>query len=262
VERTAWLGSLHQAQFKPLPGTPPLSPDEILTARRSPRALARLPRQEPGLRPSRALPYELSVQAEISQDRQLFSLTFAAGNTRHGARSAGAVFQVYAPPPPGEPAGHPEILPRAYTVAPGSEVRGSWLFADFPGGRCRLQVHGPNGFFRSWQSAAADPDLTVILVENTPATPRHQLTLTIRARRLSQPLTLRLDDPTYGQPSKTLTLKPDAGGEATAVLPCDYRSSHGWHHLRLILVEFPGFEHQLAGRLEDGLPGWSDPALG
>ena len=264
VERAAWLGSLHQAQFKPVPGTTALSPEELKAIRQNPGRPPQLPRQEPGGRPSSGLPYELSVTPSLSEDGTTFSLRFAAGRDRFGGRAAGAAFHVYSPPPPGPASVRPEIRPRAYTVAAGEEVTGRWALADFPEGRCRLHVHGPNGFFRAWHRAAGDPAVTVALDENSPAAPRHQLALTLTARGPGAPLKVLVQDAAYGQPPRTLTLQPAPGpaGAAQAGLALDLRASHGWYDLLLTLPDFPGWEERAAGRLEDGQAGWSDPALG
>lgn len=260
VERTAWLGALHQTQGKPLPGTKPVGPDELRAVRSGAARLPRLPRQESGLRPSCALPYELSVTPSFSPDGSSLQLRFAAGNRRFGPRSAGASFHVYAPPLPGRPA--PGMAPRAYTVAPGAEVTGSWLLSGFPDRRAVLHVHGPNGFFRAWHLAAPDPDITVTAAAATSAlAPRHQVSLALHGRRLPRPLKVRIADAAYGQPEQTMVLQPGPSGEGSAMLDLDCRPSHGWYDLLLTLPEFPGWEHRLAGRLEDGLPGWSDPAL-
>ncbi len=266
VERTAWLGSLHEAQFKAAPVTARWSPEELRTVLQNPKTPSRLPRQESGQRPSPALPYELSVTPSLSADGTTLSLRFAAGYERFGKKSAGAAFHVYAPPVSGSSQTNPvpaaAIGPRAYTAAPGSEVIGTWLLSDFPEARARLHIHGPNGFFRTCNTAAADPEFTVTLTENTPATPRHQLTLTVQAKALPQPLTIQVEDPASARPPRTLTLQASGQAEATASLTCDCRPTQGWYDLRLSLPDFPGWEQHLAGRLEDGQPGWTDPALG
>lgn len=266
VERTAWLGSLHEAQFKPLPGATPLTPEERTAVHQNARSLPRLPRQESGQRPSPALPYELSVTPSLSADGTNFYLTFAAGSKRFGKQSAGAVFHVYTPPFSGPRKTNPdpvaEIRPRAYTAAPGSEVTGTWPLTDFPEARARLHIHGPNGFFRAYNSAATDPKFTITLTENTPATPRHQLTLTVQARDIPKPLIIHVEDSTSAHPLRTLTFQATGQAEATASVTCDCRATQGWYDLRLTLPDFPGWEQHLAGRLEDGQTGLTDPALG
>ena len=98
LKRAPFAGSIHQAQFKPLPsGFRAFSPAEITQARTDPASSPLLPRQEPGLRPSCALPYELSVDGVLSPDRQTFVIEFAAGKDQFGDRSAGAPFHVYTP---------------------------------------------------------------------------------------------------------------------------------------------------------------------
>ena len=100
------------------------------------------------------------------------------------------------------------------------------------------------------------------MVENFPAAPRHQLTLTVISRNLPEQVTLQVQDNANGQPLQILELRASGNGEATAGQVFDCRASHGWYDLRLTLPDFPGWEQRLAGRLEDGQPGWSDPALG
>lgn len=87
---------------------------------------ATLPRQEPGTRPARALPYKLAVVPE-----------WRDGNLRLAFRNDGsraAVFMVEG----GDG-------PRHYTVAPQGTLSGTWS-AD-----TALTVRGPNGFHRSFK---------------------------------------------------------------------------------------------------------------
>ncbi|MDB6070160.1 MAG: phospholipase phosphocholine-specific, partial [Verrucomicrobiales bacterium] len=280
VERTAWLGSLHQAQFKKLPGSTPLTPEELAAAQKDPSDFPRLPRQEKGLRPSPALPYELSVKSSPTADGRGIRLTFVAGKARFGARSAGAAFNVHARPAfaPGEPAvglapsqNGAAILPRAYTVVAGGEVSGEWAFSDFPDGRCRLEVRGPNGFFQSWNLAAGEPQPDMALTEkNAAGEIRHQLTLRVAASgdlpaggKQNTTLTFMIEDMAYGSAPQRIGLSvAGPGSTASARVSMDCGGSRGWYDLRVTLVEFPGWERRFAGRIEDGLPGWSDPALG
>ena len=117
----------------PLPGTrgylPPdhdRHPDYVPV----PPAQGALPAQEPGLRPARPLPYDLSADARTGPGGRL-AIDFAA----HG--TAGAAFHVTSAT---DPSG-----PWTYTVEPGRTLTGTWT-AD--GGAYDVTAHGPNGFLR------------------------------------------------------------------------------------------------------------------
>ena len=98
VERDAFLGSIQQAQHKPVPNDyKKLSVEEMAQARNNPASSPLLPQQEKGVRPSCALPYELTLDGALSEDRKSFVLQFAAGNKLFGNRAAGAPFHAYAP---------------------------------------------------------------------------------------------------------------------------------------------------------------------
>ncbi len=89
-----------------------------------------IPQQEIGVRPARALPYELNAFATIDDVASTVVLTFA--NT--GA--AAVVFQVRS--------GNVKDLVRTYTVEQGEQLTGTWNV----GSTYSLSVYGPNGFVR------------------------------------------------------------------------------------------------------------------
>jgi phospholipase C len=95
LQRDSHLKGIHQAQFRKLPdGFRALSAEDIAQFRRDPQSVPWLPRQEAGIRPSCALPYELAVDARLTADRSGIEVRFAAGHQQFGKRSAGAAFQV------------------------------------------------------------------------------------------------------------------------------------------------------------------------
>ena len=62
----------------------------------------------------------------------------------------------------------------------------------------------------------------------------------------------------YGGPRQRLTLKPGATRSASWSLG----RSQGWYDLSITSAQDPSFHHQLAGRVEDGRDGVSDPLMG
>jgi phospholipase C len=197
-------------------------------------ALPEAPVQATGVRPSRALPYALEVDAAIGPGGA--KLTFR----NSGGRAA--VFQVY-------DRGRLDRTPRRYTVEPGKALEGTW---PAEGEAYDLWVLGPNGFHRHF-AGAFDETVQISAV----AEPAHnQHTLTFRntgkaARRLS------VTSSAYGHAPWTATTAP--GSSAPHIV-----SAHagGWYDLTITDPDHPGFLRRLAGRLENGKPTSSDPAMG
>ncbi|BBA37736.1 hypothetical protein BCCH1_01460 [Burkholderia contaminans] len=98
-----------------------------------PPAAPSLPAQATGVRPSRALPYELHASARADAGNGTVTLTFA--NTGRTA----AVFHVYDKL-------HLDRLPRRYVVEPGKTLHGDWAARADNGGKYDLWVLGPNGY--------------------------------------------------------------------------------------------------------------------
>lgn len=68
---------------------------------------------------------------------------------------------------------------------------------------------------------------------------------------------LTITDNAYKQRGKKVSLK---GGSATSVL--DLSKSHNWYDFSLRIEGFPDYSQRFAGRVETGLPGFSDPLMG
>lgn len=209
----------------------------------------RLPVQPAGIRPSRALPYELAADATVSP--RGVRLDFINTGT------AGAVFHVY-------DRLHLRELPRRYTVEPGMALAGIWrpLLTDL--GAYDLWLLGPNGFHRhfSGQLGALDQraagvevrgrhdastgDLLISLINNGRADCRFVLSAEAYA------------DPT----PRRVTIS--SGRTETLRLPL--QDAGRWYDYR-VQIEGDGsaghrFTRRLAGRVETGQPSISDPAMG
>ncbi|WP_421106175.1 phosphocholine-specific phospholipase C [Streptomyces sp. NEAU-S77] len=196
-----------------------------------------LPRQEPGRRPTRPLPYDLSADATAGDGS--LRIDFAC----HGR--AGAHFHVTSRSHPGGPWG--------YTVEAGKRLSGEWSAAAPGNDRYDVEVHGPDGFVRRFAGSLTG--------EGPQVSARHdgrtgQLRLT-----LSNPgrTTVRLtvgDGHRDGQ-ADTYRLRPGARVTHTA----DLRRSHQWYDLTVVSDHDRAFVRRLAGHVETGRAGLSDPAL-
>lgn len=230
--RDEFLGGIHQAQFRPMP---------------SGWVDATMPRQEPGVRPSLALPYELSVEGEVREGA--LRLRLAAGTKRFGARSAGCGFHAYTP---GKYRGSSELRTRAYAVKAGETLSDQWDLSGFPDSRYEVRVCGPNGFFRSLAGSATDPAVTAACRDAGSS-----VEIVVRNNERNRDFTIQIADRSYGQDPVAFTLR--AGAERTVVL--DIARSQRWYDLAVSLEGIGGYERHYAGRAENGEHGISDPAM-
>ncbi|GAC1620188.1 MAG: phospholipase C, phosphocholine-specific [Nevskia sp.] len=206
-------------------------------------AAGRLPRQAAGLRPSRALPYELAVDA--AQERLGLRLDFI-----NSGRS-GAVFHVYDQKQRHE-------IPRRYTVEAGKSLSGRWetLLPDL--GFYDLWLLGPNGFHRRFKGslaaqlpAAAVPEVRVRGEEG-----RLVIGLSNAGR---SPCEFSIAANAYRNPAPRVVAV--AGGERLD-LRYDLKASGRWYDFTVTCAARDGFLRRFAGRLENGQPSFSDPAMG
>ncbi len=201
------------------------------------------PRQAAGVRASRALPYELHVNASIATiaaepGAPMLQLDFI--NT--GAQAA--VFHVY-------DKHRLEAIPRRYMVEPGKQLSDGWATQEL--GAYDLWVLGPNGFHRHFTGHATQdaPELRLqydqagrqigILLRNAGAAPRH----------------FRLTPNAYGVAARTADVV--AQGEQLLMWPVS--ESGNWYDLSISVEGLPRFQQRFAGRMETGADSISDPAV-
>lgn len=201
--------------------TPPADPD--------------MPRQERGLRPARPLRYAPHVDGAVDAAAGKFTLTFASGPR------AGAAFLVTS--------GNRTDGPWTYTTEAGKSIADTWNSA-YSQGSYDLTVHGPNGFLRTFRgrNGTTGPEVTA----------RHagddlRLTLTNAG---SDTVRLRVADG-YGGRGRTVTVRPGATVHHTV----DLTHSRRWYDVTLTCESDPAFLRRLAGHVENGRPGVSDPAI-
>lgn len=205
-----------------------------------------LPRQEPGVRPSRALPYELHTSARADARTGLVSLIFS--NTGR----AGAVFHVY-------DRRHLDRVPRRYTVGAGAQLSDTWRATEDDQGKYDLWVLGPNGFHRHFAG-----DLAVMTNDETP-NPEIRVCYDIAAGNVY------LSASNIGQTEIELSIAANAylaDGPWTLTVPAreqahqhwDLAASGGWYDFTVTAAG--GFLRRFSGRVETGRHATSDPAMG
>ncbi|MDH6677191.1 phospholipase C [Rhodococcus sp. LBL1] len=206
------------------PPAPPLTP----RWKPAPPEQQRMPVQESGTRPARALPYQ--PDADVSFDAAARELSVRLRNS--GAESAHLALYPYA---------REFELPRHYDVL-GDQAD----TVPVPGERYDLTMLGPNGFRREFAGSTTGPGAAV-----------HVGTAVHAASR-----TVRVTVANRGAGAVTAELAGDsaslaAGTERTWTVS----SQHGWYDASLALDEDPSFRRRWMGHVENGSESVSQPSV-
>ena len=202
------------------PPVPPASPND-------------LPRQEPGLRPARALPY--AFDAEVRRAGEALMITIA------NPGRAGAAFGLY---PAEAQAGGPWF----YTVEAGKTLEDRLVL----GGGYDLALHGPNGFLRRFRGGPRD----ILEVSQGYDAKSGLLQLTLKSRGRAR---LVVHAANAYAPGAARRIAIAAGQTLLEAWPI--ASEGHWYDLTVTVEGDPAFERRLAGHVETGRPSRSDPAL-
>jgi phospholipase C len=208
-----------------------------------------VPRQEPGIRPSCALPYELYADGMLDADGSKFELSMTAGNKTHGMKAAGAPFNVYLRNTAG-------MRAATYAVRSGDTLRQSFPLSLFADGHYAIEVHGPNGFYRLFRGNAASRHLRVHTeyeAVETKLSGNMRINLSNKSR---QPLAVEIHDNSYRTGKIIRAVAPEH--VASVILPL--QQSHGWYDFTV--KQGSATEARYAGRVETGRPGFTDPLMG
>ncbi|MFD5700523.1 phospholipase domain-containing protein, partial [Streptomyces lasiicapitis] len=186
---------------------------------------------------ARALPYAPVVDGLATPADGKFKLTFGGGD------AAGVCFHVRS--------GNRTDGPWTYTTEAAKTLSDAWNSA-YSGGSHDLTVFGPNGFLRTFKNPGkkAGPEVTA---RHDKASGNLKLTLT-NAGAAACDLTVTN---AYGGAKQTFKVKPGVSVQHTV----DLRASKRWYDLTVVSDTDAGFLRRLAGHVENGLAGVSDPAI-
>jgi phospholipase C len=213
---------------------------QVAAAAGLPAVTVGIPAQETGVRPARALPYEMDANATVSGNIVALEFSNAGRQT--------VVFQVRS--------GDPTVLPRTYTVEPHKSLSGSWtvqLAYD-------LTVYGPNGWMRAFKGSVADGATLIGVQSSVDKGNFGAVTLKLTNRTqggTSEAINAQVLDAYTGQRTP-VTLKSNA--ESVEHFPLE--QFFGWYDLVVTADGDPSFEVRLAGHVETGRDSFSDPAMG
>ena len=255
LARDKFLVSIEKAKFKEIPSNyKKLTAEEIEQINRAPMHSELIARQEEGVRPACALPYELYADGNLSEDGSQYELRLSAAGDAHGAASVGAPFNVYLR---NLKEGGGGMRCATYAVRAGDTMTRQVPLSLFADSGYSIEVVGPNGFYRSFTGrSAAFPIAVRASYERQGAGLSGNLEVQLR-NRSGKSLSIAMKDNSYRSEATTRTIK--AGEEARIVL--DSEKNHGWYDFT---VKADGSDHEAryAGRVETGKPSFSDPRMG
>jgi phospholipase C len=193
-----------------------------------------LPLQEPGLRPARALPYNLAVDAKVSGGQ--IELDFA------NFGSVGASFHVVSTVD--------ATGPWDYTVSAGKKLTGTWR----SGSGYSYEVHGANGFLREVKGSAPVAGLDVT-ARHLGAGQGEVLLGFVNHAETSVEITLA---DAYGNQGghSTFRLRPGGTFEHTVYT----NRANGWYDVSVTIGSDADYLRRFAGHVETGRHSTSDPA--
>lgn len=207
-----------------------------------------LPRQERGLRPARALPYELFVHGHAEGESGRFRLEF------FNRGEVGAAFYVTSQ--------SRTDGPWSYTVEAGKKLSTAWTPLSSTDDVYEFAVHGPNGFLREFKgnysvsTAAGKGRHARLEVQTGYDVANGNVSLRIVNRgNTARHITVTNAYGT-GYP-RVFTVKPGDHVEDY----WDLRGSHGWYDLSVVDNGDSAFLQRFAGHVETGRPSVSDPGI-
>jgi phospholipase C len=252
--RRAVLGDLTSAfDFRrpnaKLPVLPSLTRDEADAIRAAQEALRQIPIptdsagampiQPAGVRPARALPYALHVDAVVEADAARVRLRF------RNVGDAGAVYHVY-------DRLRLTAVPRRYTVEAGKSLEDVWSAGPGVGGRYDLWVLGPNGFLRHVAGTAGGSDAARLAID---VAYTRALDITLSNDGVED-CVVSLTPNAYRRPGSD-TVVVGAGTQRRVRWPLRL----GWYDVTITCDADATYLRRFAGHVENGRASVTDPAI-
>jgi phospholipase C len=259
LNRNKFVVSIEKARYKETPSNyTKLTASQIEQINRSPQHSGLMPQQEEGICPACALPYELYADGNPGADgKSYYEIRLSAGNQVHGAGAAGAPFNIYLRNlKESSGAGH-GMLAATYAVKPGDTLTRQYPFAMFGDTGYAIEVHGPNGFYRSFTGRAdSQHPVARTAYEQTGKALTGNVVVHLR-NPAAELVTVEIKDNAYK--TKPLTRRIEPGQETSVVLQLG--KSHGWYDYTVRAIGLDG-DARFAGRVETGRASCTDPLMG
>ena len=255
LDRDKFVASIEQARYKEVPSNyRNLDASQIKDVNQNLQHSAFTSHQEPGTRPACSLPYELYAEGGLTPDGTSYELRLTAGNRVHGDKAAGAPFNVYLRNL--NESSSNGFQSATYAVKAGDTLQQRFPLSLFVDSKYSIEVHAPNGFYRSFTGGAGSGHLVIQTeYQGKDARPTGNILVHLRNTSL-QTLAVAVTGNSYTKETERRVL--DAGGKASLVL--HLKESHGWYDFT-VKADGAAGEARFAGRVETGRPSLSDPLI-
>ncbi len=263
VEHDEFVATIHQAQFRDLPrGYQNLTSKEQQQINENPRDSVHMPQQEPGIKDSNALCYQMHADGFLDQSERHFKLTLSNPDFVFGEQTRGVPYIVYAIGEYKSVTGDGYETNRAwnYAVAAGDQLEEVFPINHFRNPEYHFRVYGPNGFYREFKGNQKDPALDIKYTCEQEEHHPSKLTGNLEIRFNNQSgknLNLHIQDMAYGEPPVQLIIEP--GKQSTVI---GLSKSHHWYDCKITVEGYDQFSQHIAGRVETGKHGKTDPQMG
>jgi phospholipase C len=252
IERVPFIESIHKAKFARVPDDFNRWDREMIDDLLKNGDSQFLPKQEKGIKPANAIPYEPYVKGALDGTGN-FKIDFTAGNELFGKDSAGIGYMVYAS----------EGRTWTFAAAAGDTINYRWPLSDFEDKQYDLFVYSTNGFVRHFKGDANDPQVQVELRYKDPKkggkATNDNVYLVVKRTAGDKATQFNLVDNTYGaQPIRFALGKKDS----EVVIPISLKKSYGWYDLTLKAEGYANFSQLFTGHAEKGKESFTDPLMG
>jgi len=245
LDRDKFVIQIREAKDKEVPANfKALTAEQIAEVNQKLAASQWMSKQEPGTRPANPLPYELYADGTLSADGKSFVLTMKTGTSVHGTKSMGAPFNVYL-------RDNGSMVAGTYAVKAGDTLTQNFPVND---GKYSIDVHAPNGFFRSFNGTVKTPVTVETIYEQQGGKLSGNIALHVRNSGKAS-MQVAVTDNSYG----LAPVMRNVAAGATGKIVMWSGKNHGWYD---VSVKIEDSELRYAGRVETGSASITDPAMG
>ena len=250
VDRDQYIERIYAAKDKKLPGDFNELNDQTIRELQLDNKLGQcLTKQEPGTKPACTIPYNLSLNACIQQNKKALTFTFGCQPGLSKTKKISAPFQLY-----------------DLSALKNNKERGvCFNFAVTEGEKLdyiipqttdnyHFKGHGPNGFFREFKGMFSHSPEVNIQVTHRSNSGHIQVTIQNPERK---ELKVQIVDNSYKRGEETFLHK-----EESKEILMNLSSSSGWYDYSVKVAGYPDFEQRFAGHVENGKTSITDPLLG
>ena len=263
LNRDKFVVSIEKARNKEIPSSyRKLTTEQVERINHSPRSSELAPHQEEGISPSCALPYELYADGSLGDNGKYYEIRLKAGNEMHGTKAAGTPFNVYLRNTKKTSSSPRGMMAATFAIKAGDTLTRQYPLALFDDSGYAIEVHGPNGFYRSFsgRTSSGHADSHPVEVRNSYEQREKDWTGNVLVHlrtAANEPVNVEIKDNSYK--TDLVTRRIEQHQEISVVL--DLKQSHGWYDFT-VKTTGSNAEVRFAGRVETGRPGFSDPLMG